>query len=54
MEQSESAFILDAAIDRKNETELLAFLQNKYQTGPLMKFDLGYTSASVLVPRDEA
>jgi hypothetical protein len=54
MEESESAFILDAAIDRKNETELLKFLQNKYQTGPLMKFDLGYTSASILVPRDEA
>ena len=54
MEQSESAFILDAAIDRKNEAELLAFLQQKYQTGPLMKFDLGYTNASILLPRDEA
>lgn len=53
MEKSESAFILDAAIDRKNEAELLAFLQRKYQTGPLMKFDLGYTSASILLPRDD-
>lgn len=53
MEKSESAFILDAAIDRKNEAELLKFLQDKYQTGPLMKFDLGYTSASILVPRDK-
>lgn len=54
MERSESAFILDAAIDRKNESELLAFLQKKYQTGPLRTFDLGYTSASILLPRDEA
>ena len=54
MERSESALILDAAIDRKNEAELLAFLQQKYKTGPLMKFDLGYTSASILLPRDEA
>jgi len=52
MEKSESAFILDAAIDRKNEAELLKFLQEKYRTGPLMKFDLGYTSASILVPRE--
>jgi hypothetical protein len=54
MEQSASAFILDAAIDRKNEAELLAFLQQKYQTRPLMTFDFGYMSASILVPRDEA
>lgn len=54
LEKSESAFILDAAIDRKNEGELLAFLQTKYQTGPLMKFDLGYTNASILLPRDKA
>lgn len=54
MERSESAFILDAAISRKDEVELLAFLQKKYQTGPLMKFDLGYTNASILLPRDDA
>jgi hypothetical protein len=54
MERSESAFILDAAIDRKNEAELLTFLQGKYKTGPLQKFDLGYTHASILLPRAEA
>jgi hypothetical protein len=54
MERSESAFILDAAINRKDEVELLAFLQKKYQTGPLMKFDLGYTNASILLPQDDA
>lgn len=53
MEKSESAFILDAPIDRKNEAELLGFLQQKYDTHPLMKFDLGYTSFSVLLPQDE-
>lgn len=53
MERSESAFILDSAIDRKNEDELFAFLQKKYQTGPLMVFDLGYTSVSMLMPRGE-
>lgn len=53
MERSGSAFILDSIIDRKNEDELFAFLQKKYQTGPLMKFDLGYTNASILLPRDE-
>lgn len=52
LERSESAFVLDAAIDRKNEPELLAFLQNKYVTGPLMKFDLGYTNTSVLTPQE--
>ena len=54
MEKSESAFILDAALDRKNEAELLKYLQEKYKTGPLMKFDLVYISAAILVPRDEA
>lgn len=48
------AFILDSALDRKDERQLLAYLQRKYGTGPLMKFDLGYTSASLLVPKDEA
>ena len=54
MEKSESAFILDSAIDRNDESQLLAYLQQKYQTGPLMKFDLGYTNASILLPRGEA
>lgn len=54
MEKSGSAFILDVAIDRKSEAELLAFLQQKYKTAPLMMFDLGYTSTSVLLPQDEA
>ena len=54
LETEGTAFVLDAAFDRKHEGPLLAFLQNKYGTGPLMKFDLGFMSASVLVPRDEA
>jgi hypothetical protein len=53
MEQSGSAFIIDAAIDRNNEAQLLLFLQEKYKTGSLMKFDLGYTHASIVLPRAE-
>jgi hypothetical protein len=54
LEADGSAFVLDAALDRKEEGPLLAYLQQKYGTGPLMKFDLGYTYASILVPKDEA
>jgi hypothetical protein len=45
-----TAFILDCALDRKKEGPLLAYLQQKYKTAPLMKFDLGYTQASILLP----
>ena len=54
LEAEGTAFILDAPLDRKEEGPLLAYLQQKYATGPLMKFDLGYTSASILLPKDEA
>lgn len=53
LEAEGTAFILDAALDRKQEGPLLSYLQQKYVTGPLMKFDLGYTSASILVPKNE-
>ena len=53
MEVSGSAFILDCDLNRKEEGPLLTYLQAKYNTAPLMKFDLGYTSASLLVPSDK-
>lgn len=52
LEREGTAFILDSDLNRKDESPLLAFLQVKYQTAPLMKFDLGYTNASVLIPKD--
>jgi hypothetical protein len=45
-----TSFIVDADIDRKDESGLLTYLQQKYGTAPLMKFDLGHLSASILVP----
>jgi len=54
LEADGTAFVLDAALDRKQEGPLLSYLQQKYATGPLMKFDLGYTSASILAPNNEA
>ncbi len=36
-----------------NEAALLAYLQDKYKTAPLMKIDLGYTYASILHPHKE-
>lgn len=53
LEAEGSAFVLDSDLDRKQEGALLSYLQSKYSTGPLMKFDLGYTNASLLVPKDE-
>jgi hypothetical protein len=52
LEAEGTAYILDATLDRKDEGRLLAYLQQKYATGPLMKFDFGFTSASILVPKD--
>jgi hypothetical protein len=52
--ESESAgiaFVVDADIDRKDEGAVLRFLQQKYSTRPLMKMDMGFTSATVSIPR---
>lgn len=43
------SFVVDGDIDRNDEASLLAHLQQKYGTAPLMKFDLGHISASILV-----
>ncbi|SEI75627.1 hypothetical protein SAMN04244579_01910 [Azotobacter beijerinckii] len=53
LEADGTAFILDCTLDRKNEVPLLTYLQEKYGTAPLMKFDLGYTHASILLPKNE-
>lgn len=52
LEAEGTAYVLDAALDRKQEGPLLAYLQQKYGTRPLMKIDMGYTSASILAPID--
>lgn len=54
LESDGTAFILDTDLNRKNEGPLLAYLQEKYSTRPLMKIDLGYTGASILVQKDDA
>lgn len=51
LEAEGTAYILDTDLDRRNEAPLLAYLQKKYATGPLMKFDLGYTNASILASK---
>lgn len=48
------SFIADGGIDRNDEAALLAHLQQKYGTAPLMKFDLGHLSASVRVADSNA
>jgi hypothetical protein len=53
LEADGTAFILDCDLNRRNEQPLLAYLQAKYNTGPLMKFDLGYINAAIFVRRDE-
>jgi hypothetical protein len=52
LEKEGTAFVLDASLDRKKEGQILSYLQQKYGTGPLMNFDMGYTSASILLPKD--
>jgi len=52
LEAEGTAFIADGAVDRKNESRLLVYLQNKYGTAPLMKFDLGYIKSCILVPKE--
>lgn len=55
VKEAEGHFVLDANLDRRDGGALLDYLQTKYKTGPLMRFDMGYTSATVLVPpEDEA
>lgn len=53
LEQKNEVFVVDSDIDRNDESALLAFIQSKYSTLPLMKLDLGYLSASVLIGGDE-
>jgi hypothetical protein len=53
LEQEKEVFVVDSDINRNDENALLAFLQLKYGTLPLMKFDLDYLSASVLVGENE-
>ncbi|MBS0588533.1 MAG: hypothetical protein JSS37_11420 [Proteobacteria bacterium] len=48
-----TAFILDGDLDRKNEAALLAYLQNKYKTAPLMNIDLACTYASIRLSQKE-
>lgn len=52
LEDEGSAFVLDSPLDRKQERLLLGYLQKKYETGPLMVFDLGYTKLSISVGED--
>lgn len=49
LEHKQEVFIVDSDIDRKDESAILNFLEKKYRTLPLMKLDLGYTSASIIV-----
>jgi hypothetical protein len=51
-EGSGSAYIADTEADRADEAEVLAYLQTKYQTRPLMTFDVGHMSATVSIPRN--
>lgn len=53
LEAEGTAFVLDCDLDRRKEGALLSYLQGKYKTGPLMKFDLGYLNAAVLARPDE-
>jgi hypothetical protein len=53
LEADGTAFVLDSDLNRNDEGPLLAYLQTKYRTRPLMKFDLGYMGASVLASLDE-
>ena len=52
LEARGTAFVLDTDLDRSSEGPLLAYLQQKYKTGPLMKIDLGYTRISVAIEQD--
>jgi hypothetical protein len=54
LEARGTAFVLDCNLNRKDEGPLLAYLETKYKTRPLMTLDLGYVSASTLLPKEEA
>lgn len=47
IKETEGAFILDADIDRNDESALLGYLRQKYATAPLMKLDMGFISAAI-------
>jgi hypothetical protein len=44
------AFVLDAPIDRDDQDALLRYLRQKYSTGPLQTFGLGYLGAAIRAP----
>jgi hypothetical protein len=46
-ERERRAFILDCDIDRSDEAALLAYVERKYDTGPLMTFNIGYQQLAV-------
>ncbi len=48
-EKNKMSFVVDSDIDRRNEAELLSYLQQKYQTQPLMKMDMGHLSVSTSI-----
>lgn len=48
-ERSRRAYVLTSSTDRGQETQLLHELQQKYRTGPLMKFDIGFTTVAIRV-----
>ena len=50
-EKEGRAFIVDRVIDRNNQNSILEFLQQKYSTKPLMNMDMGYSSVSVQVSK---
>lgn len=54
LEADGKAFILDTDLDRNQEEPLLTYLQGKYKTKPLMKFDMNYIGASMLVENAES
>jgi hypothetical protein len=52
-EKEGRAFIIDRDIDRNNQNSVLEFLQHKYSTKPLMNMDMGYSSVSVQVSKQD-
>jgi len=54
LEARGTAFVLDCDLNRKDEAPLLAYLEAKYKTGALMTLDLGYLTASMSLPKEEA
>lgn len=48
-ERERRAFIVDSDTDRRDEAAVLAEIERKYNTGPLMTFNIGYHHLSVQV-----